>query len=168
MGFNAIVREDKIVRTKVKRILKMESKDEAWIAELTDLQVSRGVGALTVTGLLANSKHESLTSNIDNQRIRSRCSVIKIYALKQVVVIEETLKYLRKYILYKFADELKVYSTLAAKKNAIELVLERPAQMLDRLNAVIKIADIVIEDSDQAGFTLKRIGDVLAITARDK
>lgn len=167
MGFNSLVRDDPVYIKRMKRMLALKDKSETWIEELVSLQVSRGVGALTTSGLLSNSQMESLDSNINNQMIRSRSAVIKIQALRQIVVIDESLKYLRKYLSYKYDDELKRYKTVAAKRNAVELTLEKAVNMSDRLSGVIKIADVVLEDSDSAGFTLKRIGDVLALKARD-
>ena len=100
------LKEDPIYSKKIKRVLRMEMRDESWLEELERLHATRDIRALNSTGLLQSSQKIAIDNNIDNQSVRSRCVEIKIRCLKQLLVFKNTHKFLRKYIPAKYAKRL--------------------------------------------------------------
>ena len=165
----ALLKEDPVFVKKVKAITKMKMKDELWAEEIENLHVSRGIRALNTTALLQSSVHVGIESNIENQAVRSRCVEIKMRALKQILTFEETAKYLKKYIGAKYARQLKKsYGTITERKATIDYALNEIDNLVERLKFVVKIADVVIEDTDAAGYSLHRIGTLLEQKSKDR
>ncbi len=163
------LREDKVYVQKMKRISRMPVNDEAWLAELESLHARRDIRALNSTALLQSSQKIAIDNNIDNQMVRSRCVEIKIKALKQLLVFKNTMDFFRKYIPAKFAASLKAMSgTVTERKATVDYILNNLDDLIERLEHVVHIADVIIEDCDQAGFTMKRIGDMLEQRSREK
>lgn len=169
MKFKDRLKEDKLFTKKMKQLLNMKSKDETWCDELESLHARRGIRALRSNVLLESSIKVSIDSNIDNQAIRSRCVEIKISALRQQIIIEETVDLLKKYLSSNYSEFLaKKYKTATEKKAAIDYVLSKVSNLEDRLKLVIKLADVVIDDCDSAGYTLHRINEALTMKSKDR
>jgi hypothetical protein len=169
MSLKDKLKEDQLFQKSMKRILKMEMKDEQWADEISSLHVRRDIRALNSKELLQSAQRRTIDSNLDNQAVRSRCVEIQMTALKQKITFEEIVVDLRKYLTAKYGGYLKKnYGSAPERRAVIENALAKAVRMLNRLDHVIKLAGLVIEDADAAGFTYKRIGDVLAIKARDK
>jgi len=169
MSLKERLQDDPIYTKNMRRVLKMQMKDEQWSDEISSLHVRRDVRALNSKELLQSAQRRMIDSNVDNQAVRSRCVEIQMMALKQKIVFEEIVTDLRKYLTAKYGVYLKKnYGSAPERRAVIESVLSKAVRMTDRLDHVIKLAGLVIEDADASGFTLKRIGDILAIKARDR
>lgn len=169
MSLKEKLREDMLYVKNMRRVLKMQMKDEQWSDEISSLHVRRDIRALNSKELLQSAQRRMIDSNVDNQAVRSRCVEIQMMALKQKIVFEEIVTDLRKYLTAKYGSYLKSkYGSAPERRAVIENSLSKAVRMIDRLDHVIKLAGLVIADSDAAGFTLKRIGDVLEIKARDR
>lgn len=167
--FKSLLKEDKIFNKNMKRLLRLENKDESWSNELESLHARRGIRALQSNALLESSKRISIDSNIDNQAVRSRCVEIKISALRQQLVMEEVITKLRKYLASQYAKFLtKKYKNVNEKRAAIEYVLEPIVRLEHRLKLTIKLADVIIDDTDSAGYTMHRIGEALQMKSKDR
>jgi hypothetical protein len=163
------LKADRIYLKKIQRIAKMELRDESWLQELESLHARRDIRALNSTALLQSSQKIALDNNIDNQAVRSRCVEVKIRALRTLVAYQKTHKFLKNYIPAKFASLLKDMGGTAAERKAIlEYVLNDITDLIERLEHVVNIADIIIEDCDQAGWTLNRINTMLEQKSREK
>lgn len=169
MGFKTKLADDKVFTKNMKKLLRIQSKDEAWANELESLHARRGIRALKSNSLLESSQKIAIDSNIDNQAVRSRCVEIKISALRQQIVMDETISLLRKYLGSKYSKYLTTkYKNVTEKRNAIEYVLEPIVRVEDRIKLVIKLADVVIDDCDSAGYTMHRIGEVLNSKSKER
>ena len=166
--FKLLLREDPIYSKKIKRILRMEMRDDNWLEELERLHAARDIRALNSTSLLQSSQKIALDNNIDNQSVRSRCVEIKIRALKQLLIFKNTQKFFKRYIPARYAKELKVFGSITERKMIVEYLVENLTDLIDRLEHVVHICDVVIEDCDQAGYTLMRINTMLEQKSRDK
>ena len=155
------LKEDKIYKKHMSRILRMEIKDEVWLDELESLHARRDIRALNTTGLLSSSQRIALDNNIDNQAVRSRCVELKMRAMKQEITYTRSLKLLKRYIPARFATALKEYRTVTERKAVLEYLLGSISEAIDRLKFVTEIANQIIEDCDSAGHTLFRINQLL-------
>ncbi len=167
MSLKETLKGDIRFRKRMKHILELNSNCESWVAQLESIHVSRDITALNSNKLLSDSKRITIDSNVDNQAARSRCVTIRLKAMRQLLVIEEALDTLQKYVYNRYAEELKPYKTLTDKKSAVAFVLQGPTKRLKQLKFVIEFADIIIADVDAAGFSIKRVNDTLALNARD-
>lgn len=168
-SLNTVLKDDSFFVKKLNRIKKMKMKDELWVEELESLQVSRGIRSLNTTALLQSSVHNGIESNIDNQTVRSRCTEIKMKAMKQMVALKEAEKTLRSYITHKYNSRLnKLGSSVTERKQLVDFSLHKISIIIEKLEFVIKLADVVIDDCDAAGYTLHRIGILLDSKAKDR
>jgi hypothetical protein len=164
-----IINSNKRVKKHITAITKMPLKDEVWISEIESMQINRGLRSLNTSALLQSSVKIGIDSNLDNQLIRSRCTEIKMKAMKQSVLIEETSAYIKAYVSNKYATSLKkVASTVTERKQFMDYILQPIERIKDKLSFVIKLCDAIIEDCDAAGHTLYRIGLLLDSKAKDK
>lgn len=148
---------------------KFDAGVDDWINEIMSLHSVRGIRALNTTALLQSSVFIAMEANLENQATRSRCVEIQAKAYKQQAILEEKLDLLTKYLMSKYSDELREeYKSITERKTAIATALKQLERIKRRLKNVDKIATMVIGDTDQAGFTLKRIGDLIEIKSRDK
>jgi len=163
-----LLKEDKVYLKHTKKLSSLKSKDEVWLTELESLHSRKAIRALNSNSLLQSSLKITIDSNIDNQAIRSRCVEIKISALKQQLVLRESIEYLKKYISSKYSSKLQSVGNMTERKGYVELLLAPLIKQEERLKLVTKIADEVIEDADSAGFMLKRINDALEMKSKDR
>lgn len=169
MSLKEKLKDDPIYVKNMKRVLKMEMRDEKWSDEISSLHVRRDIRALNSKELLQSAQRRTIDSNVDNQAVRSRCVEIQMMALKQKIIFEEVVSDLRKYLTAKYGGYLKKnYGSAPERRAVIESALSKAVRMIDRLNHIDKLAGLVIADADAAGFTLARIGKVLELKARDK
>ena len=163
------LKEDQIYLRKMQRITRMELKDESWLEELERLHAARDIRSLNSRALLQSSQKIAIDNNIDNQSVRSRCVEIKIRALKQLVAYQNTMKFLKKYIPAKFAKAIKSHGgTMTERKAIVDYLLNDLSELIDRLDHVVHICDVIIEDCDAAGYMLLRVGSMLDQRSRDK
>lgn len=163
------LKEDKIYTRQISKINKIELKDEFWVEELENLHVSRDIRALNSRDLLQNSQAIALNNNINNQAVRSRCVEIKIRALKQLTVFENSRDLLKKYIPAKYSAALKgAASTAHERRDVIDHILFGVSDKIERMAHVVKLCDIIIDDCDQAGWTLNRINVLLDQRSKEK
>jgi len=164
-----LLKEDPIYSRSMKRVLRMDMKDESWLEELERLHAARDIRALNSTALLQSSQKVAIDNNIDNQTVRSRCVEIKIRAMKQLVAYENTHKFLKKYIPARFAKTMKsMTGTITERKALVDYLLADLDNLIERLRHVENICNVIIEDCDAAGYTLHRIGTMLEQKSRDR
>lgn len=168
MSLKETIRDDPIVSKYIKKIKSIKSKDEVWLQELESLHARRGIRALNSNQLLHSAAKISIDSNIDNQAVRSRCVEIKIAALKQLLVLNETIDYLKKYISSKYSKKLQAQGNMTERKNYIEFIISPLIKQEERIKVVTKIADEIIGDADAAGFALMRINESLNMKSKDR
>lgn len=164
-----IIRNDPIVRKRIKGINEFGKKTDIWLEDLINLQLSLPVSALNTSGLLQSAQHKLVDSNIKVQSNRSRAVHIKMQAFKEHLMMKETLNRLKGYILSNYIDDLKAISkTITERRAFVDSLLENQKKVENRLDSVVKLADMVIDDATASGFTLKRIQETLEQKVKDR
>lgn len=163
-----LLKEDKVYKKYTKRLSTLKSKDEVWLHELESLHARRGIRALNSNSLLQSSLKITIDSNIDNQAVRSRCVEIKIAALKQLLLLKESIDYLKKYISSKYHSKLQDIGNMTERRAYVELLLSPLIKQEERIKMVTKIAEEVIEDCDASGWALSRINSALEMKSKDR
>lgn len=150
------------------RVSSLIDPDELF-EELLALHQSRKITKLKAKDFLRNHSRV-IESTVDESSKRSRCTTIKILALRQYMVLKDADSAIRKYLSAKYAKKLKASgrTTLTAQKGYIDARLSDHSGLLDRIDMVMKTADMVIEDIDASGWGLKRISDSIDQAIRDK
>lgn len=164
-----LLKDDKVYRRHMDKINNMELKDESWAEELESLHARRDIRSLNSTALLQSAQKVALDNNMDNQTVRSRCVEIKVRALKQFVVFEKSRDLLRKYIPAKYGSFLKkTASTAHERREVVDYLLFNIADRMNRMKHIVDLCDIIIDDCDQAGWTLNRINTLLDQRSKDR
>jgi hypothetical protein len=150
--------------------LKEDLDSKSIIAELFSLQASRGVSALRPNKILQSAQHVLIDSSVQEIAVRSRTTTIKMSALRSLLTIEQVTDPLRKYIMYQYGGDLKAdgYTTVAAQKSALDNLLKVFIKEVRDLEYILKIADLVLEDVDAAGWNLSRIEKVIESSRKDR
>ena len=168
-ALKAALKEDSIYQRHFTKILQIELKDEAWAEELESLHARRDIRSLNSSSLLQSAQKVALDNNIDNQTVRSRCVEIKMRAMKQYVVFEKSKDLLRKYIPAKYGKMLKdTASTVHERREVVDYILNSVSDRMARMKHVVDLCDLIIDDCDQAGYTLMRINTLLEQRSKDK
>lgn len=164
-----LLREDKKYKV-IKKACKDADKDvDAWMNELFSMHTARGIRALNSSAVLASAQRTVIDTGLDNQTIRSRAVEINMRALRQKLFVSEKLDMLRRYLLAQYSQDLaEEYKTLTDRKNAVDSVLSGLHTTVKRLEGAEKIANLLVEDCDAAGYTLQRITEVLKMKSVDK
>lgn len=169
MSVEAVIKRDDRVARVLARCANADKDVDAWMDELMTLHASRGIRSLNTTALLSSAQHVSITTNLDNQTVRSRAVEIKMRALRQELFVSEQIDILRKYVLAKYSELLKeAHKTLSDRRSAVDNCLRKAIRSAKRLNGATKVADLVIEDCDAAGFSLRRVNEVLTMKSVDR
>lgn len=150
--------------------LKADMDTKKVLDELFILHPSRGVSALRPNQIMESSVATLLKSTTQEIATRSRVTTVKMTALRSLLSIEEIVDPLRKYLLTKYSATLKEYgySTVSSQRAAVDSALKLFLDETRSLNYILKIADLVIEDVDSAGWGLKRISDTLEQVKKDR
>lgn len=142
---------------------------DALTKELSNMHASRAVRALNTKKMLASSQVTLLDVQIQEIGFRSRAVAIKMAVLGEMLTRDEIVSKVRKYILTTYAEDLKEsFKTLTAQKSYIEVLLEPYTKLSTHMSHVLKLADLVIEDLDQASWGLKNIKETLELGNKER
>jgi Na+-transporting NADH:ubiquinone oxidoreductase subunit NqrC len=106
-------------------------------------------------------------ANAQNQTNRSRLVEIQMIITRKQNSLSRQVDQLTKYLKNRYYTNLKQLRTISDRDNAISRVIEPAMDALARLENIFNYAEMVISDIDQAGYTLKRINEVLDIKAKE-
>lgn len=147
----------------------VDDKVDANIDEMMGLHSKRGIRALNTTALLQSSVHVSIDTTIDNQAVRSRVVELKMRAFQKLLIVDEKLDRLIRYVQAHYAAVLATEAkTLADRKAIVQDQLRDVIKVKKRLEGVMKLADMVIEDCDAAGYSSLRINQMLELKSKDR
>lgn len=163
----ALKNDIKYQRT-VKTLLDIDKNVDSWMEEVQSLHVRRGVRALKSTSLLENSQRIAIDTDIDDMVVRARVTEIQMRALEKILLVDENLDRLRKYIRFKYAALMPEKMNMTDRKALIDDRLHDIVKAKKRLEGVMKMGDLVKEDCDQASYGLKRINDMLIARQKER
>jgi hypothetical protein len=157
---------------KAKKILQRIEKTiepDSLITELFSLHQTRTISKIATKDFM-NNHYRIVDSSVDEISKRSRCTYIKMSALKHKALLDETETMLRKYLLSKYSVDIKNkgHTSIAAQRSYVDSKLKDFSSFVAKLNLVMDTADLVIQDVDAAGWGLKRIADTVAMLHKDK
>lgn len=146
---------------------KLDANVDKWLDEIQSLHVRRGVRALDTGKMLESSQRVAIDTDIDEMALMSRVTEIKSRALRQILIIDENLDKLRKYVRFKYSDVLSAGKMAVTERKAlIEDMISPATTAKKRLEGVMKMGDLILDDAKQASYGLSRINAIL--TARQK
>ena len=135
--------------------------------ELMSLHASRSITSMRAKEVTRNSVKTMISSSLEEAGVRSRCTTIKMQCLRHLTSLETSIEHLRKYLLIKYSDKMQG-STLTANKAEVDMHLQEFFRVKDNLTTTDKMASLVIDDCDSAGWSLKRIEDALERSSKDR
>ena len=169
---STVIREDSVYKRSKKRLNSiMENIDIKMLTnELFSLHNSRVAATLKTQVIIRDSVQEITGSTVDEIATRSRCTTIKMTALKSLLDIEEITRHLSKYILSKYAKQLKANgdTTITAQKATVDVYLRLFIESKNQLEGLMKLVDLVLDDVDQTSYGLSRIEKVLELASKDR
>lgn len=139
----------------------------ALLDEIERIHMTRKLRNLTPEQILKRTQFELMDANLQNSANRSRIVEIKMQATRKINLLWERAEKARKFINLQYRDRLKdEHRTIGERTNAVDTVLAPVQDVTNQLEQVTAMADLVIDDLDQAGYTLKRLGDVVMLSTR--
>jgi len=143
---------------------------EANAAELFSLHATRGVSALNPKRVLHGAAAVVIKASVEEMAVRSRAVTIKMVSLKSLLTLDEMIEHLRKYLISSYSDRMKAegYTTITDKKTVVDVTLRAFIDAKRQLDYVVTLADLIIEDTDAASWSMKRISDTLGQNLKDR
>jgi hypothetical protein len=139
----------------------------AYIKELENMQASRKFRTFTATEIISNVQKRLIEASVENSAQRSRCVEIKLKCFKLYRVLKKYIETSKIYLLTKYQNDLKIaYSTIKSREDAVNSVLETYIKVIDKLETVIQLADMVIDDIDQSHWSLSLMQKTMEMTYR--
>lgn len=168
-SLRSTIAKDRTVRNNWKRLQRTALDLEALRQELSAMHASRPVRIMSTKMVLQSSATNITDSTLADMTSRSRAVAVKIDVLNELLVRKRIMSVLKKYIFTEYSKELKSnFSTVAAQKSFIDVMLDKQIQVSEDMEQLITIADLVIEDIDQSGWGLKRIQETLATLSKER
>lgn len=162
------LKEDNVFRRSMKKFEDIDKDVDKWLDEIQSLHVRRGVRALSTGRLLESAQVIAIDTDIDEMAISSRVTEIKARALRQILTIDETLERLKKYVRFKYATILAGEKTVTERKAIVEDILHSAIGAKRRLEGVMKMGDLVLDDAKQASYGLSRINAILVARQKER
>lgn len=137
--------------------------------EISSLHATRRIRSLESSDILASQQKQLIDATLQNQAFRSRAVEIKMQMLKISLTGHEHLSILINYMLATHKEELKSEAaSITDRKSIVNNWLRSEWVLLNEVDNVVALCDLLIEDCDQAGWSLKRITDTLALNVGDR
>lgn len=134
-----------------------------YITEIQNLHKARQTRLLNSMSSITGKRLGE--ASMRDQSVRSRCVEICMQLVSVRRLLAQGIDSVRNYILSEYNEEMVDlgFSTVASRNQVVENYLSKHYGRLSGIDTIVEIADLVIKDCDQAGFSLKRATDALAI-----
>jgi hypothetical protein len=167
--FNFVVKDDEHYKSFMSKVKSgvFDVDFDLYIKEIENMHLTRSSRRMTIKRVLKNAQKQILTVSAQDSAYRSRCVEIKMSCLKRIFQLEEQSNALRRYLALTYIDNLNEFSTEKFRNMAIDDVMKIPNRRIKKLEEIKVLADLVIEDIDATGWTIKRIIESLSLYARD-
>jgi hypothetical protein len=107
---------------------------------------------------------EVIHSNLIDQGQRSRLAEILIQCTRASCALSDALKLFKEYAIIRYDPYLNKIKTKGERSSFIDVCLSEMTEYINDCELVINLAKIVINDIDQAGWTLTRTINALSLT----
>lgn len=162
------LKEDTKFRRNLRTMQDMDKNVDVWLDEIQSLHVRRGVRSLETGKMLESSQRVAIDTDIDEMVLMSRVTEIKSRALRQILIIDENLDKLRKYVRFTYSKVLAGEKTVTERKALIEDALSSATTAKRRLEGVMKMGDLILDDAKQASYGLSRINAILVARQKER
>jgi len=102
-------------------------------------------------------------ANLVDQGVRSRLTEIMMTCRRGSAALQEAIKNYKNYASLRFERHLKSFKTKSERMSALDICLDDLNAFIFEAEHVYNLAELVVKDIDQAGFTLKRTQEVVAM-----
>ena len=156
---------------RVKRFIKTVNRGKvaldttSMLNELEQLHAAKKIRVVTYKEVVRQGQKTLIKSGLQNQSYRSRCVEIKMKASRQYSVLSEHKDVLYKYILSEHRNKIPG-KTKEERNHYIDNILESANRLIYKLENVIEIADLVIDDCDKAAWVISQIVKTLELSTR--
>jgi len=128
------------------------------IRELESLHSTRKFRSYEVKEVVSSMQKKLMEATVENSSFRSRCVELKMRCFKVSRLLEEHLGIMRDYLATKYADVLRnEFNTIKDRNAAVNTVLTDFTRLQHKLETAIKLADMVINDMDQAYWSIQLV-----------
>lgn len=139
---------------------------EAFISEALGLHAGR-----TSRSLYGEKKYSPkalLDADSNDMSARSRLAEIRVKVDLRISTLRDAIVGMRRHILTTYADDLKEFAGVNAKKALADRVMKRAITYCSEAEALLKTIDTLIKDLDAAGHGLHRMGVLVALLSNGK
>jgi hypothetical protein len=140
---------------------------ESKIGEIETMHLRRSVRKITPKLVLKNAQNQIIKITSQDQAFRSRCVELKMECLKKIIRLEEEMSTIKKYLAVKYVKHLTDLPNEKIRTSAMDNIVGVAIKRLKNLEEVKVLADLLIEDVDATGWSIKRIIETLSIYSRD-
>lgn len=153
---------------KAVKLLRTNDQSVKYYEEMRAAHVTRRERRATAQKLIENAQRDLIDMVMRNQSIRSRCVEMKMEIFNVAALIEDHLSALTSHLLLTYQGDIAVIVKSKTKTDRVEFIhsmFQREIKFLNQLKRIVKIADVLIDDLDQAGWAVQRTTAVLTLTA---
>ncbi|HWY36762.1 MAG TPA: hypothetical protein VNX68_19105 [Nitrosopumilaceae archaeon] len=166
MAITTLLKQDSHVR-KLRQMLRNGSYNintREFIRELEHLHSIRLSRRLQVTDVINRFQGRYMRTVLQNQATRSRSVTIKMRCFRTQAKLKRHLDDLVKYLMATYGEQLRrTAGTKSERENVIRSVFGKAENIQEELTTAMAIADMLIDDLDQNGWTNQRIIDMVKI-----
>lgn len=142
---------------RIKKLFRMKDEGaysldtQSLIQEIEDMHLARRFRNVKTDEILGSAQKRLIDWTSEIVRDRGRCVSIKMECFKVQRLLERQLKDIRAYLQVTYRAELtREYNTLKDKTNAVDEILEPFNKFSSKLDTVLTLSNILIEDLDKA------------------
>lgn len=133
--------------------------------ELERLQATKYLRVVEYNDIVRNSQKAIVKATLQNQSTRSRCVEIKLQVSRQYNVILEHKNLIYNYLIDSYRGRIPGKNK-EERTGYLENKLAPGNRLLAKLESVIELSDIIIDDCDKAAWATKSILDALVLSTR--
>lgn len=132
-------------------------------SEVTNLHSSRLVRSILVNDVFADQRRKIIEASLQNQSYRSRLVEIKTQIMRVLIDVQEACTKCKKHIGYQYFEAIAaVVRTQADRNSLVDMFFSSVDRKSAELEGLMAIINVIVEDIDQAGWSIKRISDLVA------
>ena len=109
-----------------------------------------------------------LDADSNDLAARARMAEIRVKADLRLSTLRDAVAAMRRHILTTYADDLKEFAGVTAKKAVADRVMKSAITYLAEGEALLKTVDTLLKDLDQAGHSLHRMGVMVTLVTNAK
>jgi len=169
MSINTLLKNDSRVR-KLNKLLSKGSfnlNTVEWLRELEIMHLGRLTRKLTVGDVVHRFQSSFMKSVLQNQANRSRAVEIKMHCLRTQARLSRHLDKLKRLLAARYHEPLqRAVKTKAERDDLVRSVLFKAEDLLQEITTTMQIADLVVADIDQTGWTVKSIITIMELISK--